>query len=70
MRFVDFCVLAVIAVACAGVGIARNFAPPEPPPAATPQPLVQELPEVLVNAPAVRQIGPDGEPLLDHAAGW
>ena len=30
----------------------------------------QELPAEVVNAPAVRLVGPDGEPLLDHGAGW
>lgn len=31
---------------------------------------VQELPSHLVNRPAERLTGPDGAPLLDHAAGW
>jgi hypothetical protein len=30
----------------------------------------QELPDAVVNAPALRTIGPDGEPLLAHGEGW
>lgn len=33
-------------------------------------PLAQELPDAVVNAPPIRTIGPDGQPLLDHGAGW
>lgn len=36
----------------------------------TAPPLVQELPDAVVNAPPIRTIGPDGQPLLDHGAGW
>lgn len=35
-----------------------------------PAPEVQELPDHIVNAPARRVPGPDGQPLLDHGAGW
>ncbi len=40
--------------------------------APTPVPFqhVQELPESVVNAPPMRLSGEDGEPLLDHSAGW
>jgi hypothetical protein len=30
----------------------------------------QDLPDEVVNAPAVRTIGPDGEPLIAHGEGW
>jgi hypothetical protein len=33
-------------------------------------PDIQELPDAVVNAPPVRTIGPDGEPLLAHGDGW
>lgn len=33
-------------------------------------PEFRELPDEVVNAPAVRTIGPDGEPLLAHGEGW
>lgn len=33
-------------------------------------PSVQGVPEHIVNAPARHARGPDGQPLLDHSAGW
>jgi hypothetical protein len=33
-------------------------------------PLVHELPDEVANAPAIRETGPDGEPLLAHGSGW
>jgi hypothetical protein len=30
----------------------------------------RELPDEVVNAPAVRTVGPDGEPLIAHGEGW
>lgn len=35
-----------------------------------PAPPVQSVPDHLVNAPADRTVGPEGEPLLDHSDGW
>src|SRR6478752_7410308 len=43
--------------------IGHHFAPRK-----TPE--FRELPDEVVNAPAVRTIGPDGEPLLAHGEGW
>lgn len=34
------------------------------------RPLIQELPDAVVNAPAERTLGPDGQPLIAHGAGW
>jgi hypothetical protein len=33
-------------------------------------PPIQELPDAVVNAPAERRAGPDGELILSHAQGW
>jgi hypothetical protein len=33
-------------------------------------PLIQEVPDAVVNAPAERIDGPDGHPLVAHGQGW
>lgn len=57
-------------------GVAKMFFGPAPPiPVDTdeesePKQLYQSLPTELANLPVEREIGDNGEPVLDHASGW
>lgn len=74
MRFTDVSCFVVLAALAAGLVVAANQQEPTArtsrPAAAPAQPLVQELPDSLVNGPAERIPGADGFPLVDHSAGW
>jgi hypothetical protein len=71
MRFADASCFVVLVALAAGLVIAANRTEPSTAPAGDAQPpLVQELPDSLVNGPAERIRGADGYPLVDHSAGW
>jgi hypothetical protein len=74
MRFADASCFVVLVALAAGLVVAANQSAPPVEHSAGPRtfhaPLVQELPDSLVNGPAERTAGPDGFPLVDHSAGW
>jgi hypothetical protein len=78
MRFADVSCFVVLVALAAGLVVAANQSAPPVEHSPAPQtfhgplahPLVQELPDSLVNGPAERSAGPDGFPLVDHSAGW
>lgn len=70
MRFADASCFVVLVALAAGLVIAANQAEPIAPARDPHPPLVQELPDSLVNGPAERIPGADGFPLVDHSAGW
>lgn len=69
MRLIDYACLGLIALSAAGI-VALRASHAERPATIEQPAIVQELPDVLLNAPPQRLAGPDGSPLLDHATGW